>query len=112
MARDITPTAPASLPKYLADGLPKQDIGTFHDVQAFVEELIEYKQRPLEPDELPDGSEVTDDSSRKGIIVEEYVTCGDYTCHCAESGDAGHDPYKYRYWRENGELQCKYVENE
>lgn len=113
MSREFQPTAPASLPKYLADGLPKQDVSTLKDAQAYIDELIEWQQRPVEPDDLPDSAEtVEDDNDGKGVIVEEYVKCGDDTCHCAEPGDSGHGPYKYRYWREDGELQCKYVENE
>lgn len=113
MTQESQPDAPVSLPKYLADGLPKQDIETLRDVQVFVEVLINWQQRPVEQDELPDNADqVEDNDDDKGTIVEEYVKCGDDSCHCAEPDDPGHGPYKYRYWRDNGELQCEYVKDD
>ena len=43
------PSPPTSLPKYLAEGLPKQDTETLHEVQAYVEALTEYRERDPSP---------------------------------------------------------------
>ena len=44
MPAETPPSAPPSLPKYLAEGLPKQDVETLSDVREFIHELIEWKQ--------------------------------------------------------------------
>ena len=112
MSVETHPSAPESLPKYLADGLPKQTVETLEDARAFIDELIEYQQRPVEPADLPDNAEpVEDDDGEKGTVVEQYRTCGDETCSCMTGGEK-HGPYKYRYWREDGELTSDYVDNE
>jgi hypothetical protein len=37
----LDPEAPESLPKYLAEGIPKQDDDTLRDIQAYVEALLD-----------------------------------------------------------------------
>ena len=37
------PQPPESLPKYLSEGIPKQDDSTLRDLQAWIDELIEYR---------------------------------------------------------------------
>ena len=45
----MPPTAPPSLPKYLAEGLPKQDDDTLREVEEYIDELIvEREQRRKE----------------------------------------------------------------
>lgn len=44
--------APDSLPKYLADGVPKQDDQILHELQDWIDDLLEYRAQPLEDDEL------------------------------------------------------------
>lgn len=107
------PDAPDSLPKYLGEGLPKQNLETLHDVSEFVEELIEHKQRPIASEDLPEGAEPvetddSDESGSKGTVVKEMVTCGDETCHCSD-GEL-HGPYLYRYYRDDsGTVVSEYV---
>lgn len=101
------PQAPESLPDYLADGLPKQDIDTLHDVIFFAEALIDHKNRPAE---IPDDAEPVDDedSETKGTVVKEKVKCGDESCHCYDGEK--HGPYRYRYFRdEKGKLNSEYL---
>lgn len=107
MTSENTPTAPESLPKYLSEGMEKQNNETLHDVIAFAEELIEYNQRPVDPDDLPDEAEPVEDSDGKGTVVKEKVKCGDETCHCADGKK--HGPYLYRYYREQGTLKSEYL---
>ncbi len=53
----MSPTAPSSLPNYLADGLPKQDDETLRKVQEYVDELLTTREQrqsePVTEDELP-----------------------------------------------------------
>lgn len=103
---DATPAAPASLPNYLADGIPKQSDDGLEDVIAYAEALLDARQAEIDADELPDGAEpVDDESGKKGTVVKERVKCGaDCTCNDGE----GHGPYLYRYYREDGKLKSKY----
>lgn len=105
------PDPPASLPKYLAEGLPKQDADTLRDIREYVDALIESREQPVEADELPDTAEPVDrDDGGKGTVVKERVTCGDETCKCASGNSADmHGPYLYRYYREGGALTSEYL---
>lgn len=101
------PTAPASLPNYLAEGLPKQEMATLEDVREYVDELIEYHERPVAVDELPDDAEpVDDDTDRKGTLVTERVKC---SADCTCNDGRGHGPYVYRYYRTDGTLTSEYI---
>ena len=106
------PTPPHSLPKYLAEGLPKQDTETLHDIHGYVEALIEHREQPVEEDELPETAEPVDDvdASGKGTVVKEKVKCGDDSCKCASGNPEDmHGPYLYRYYRDNGKIKSEYI---
>jgi hypothetical protein len=108
MKEDARPTAPESLPNYLADGIPKQDDATLRDIRNYADELLEYRQQAVEPDDLPETAEPVDSSgSGKGTVVKEKVTCGDDSCHCA-NGEL-HGPYLYRYYYADGKMQSEYI---
>ncbi len=47
------PETPNSLPKYLAEGIPKQDDQTLEELQEYLNELIEYRNRAVSEDEIP-----------------------------------------------------------
>lgn len=102
------PTPPKSLPKYLADGLPKQDTAALEDARDYIDELLEDRRQPVDVDELPDDAEPVeeDDQDEKGTIVKERVKCSS-DCECNDG--RGHGPYLYRYFRENGSLTSEYV---
>ncbi|MFC4990493.1 hypothetical protein [Saliphagus infecundisoli] len=42
------PTAPASLPDYIAEGLPKQDDETLRDTQEYIDQLLADRERRRE----------------------------------------------------------------
>ncbi|SNR72158.1 hypothetical protein SAMN06266787_1158 [Halorubrum ezzemoulense] len=106
------PSPPTSLPKYPAEGLPKQDTETLQEIQSYVEALIEYRDQSVDTDELPEAAEPVNrpDNLETGTIVKEKVTCGDDSCKCA-SGDPQdmYGPYLYRYYRENGTMKSEYI---
>lgn len=67
MTSQNPPTAPESLPKYLADGLPKQDTDTLQDARDFIDELIDWQERSIAESDLPDSAEpVGEDSNGRG----------------------------------------------
>lgn len=105
------PVAPDSLPKYLADGLPKQDRETLEDAREYVDALLKYKEQldeqPIETDDLSDDVEIVEEGS-KGTIVVEHRTCGDESCQCMNDGEK-HGPYKYRAYWEDGSVKKEYI---
>jgi hypothetical protein len=105
------PEPPTSLPKYLAKGLPKQNVDTLRDIHEYVDALIEHREQPVETGELPDTADPVDhDDDGKGTVVKEKVKCGDNTCKCSSGNPADmHGPYLYRYYREGGELTSEYL---
>lgn len=110
MADADSPTAPDSLPNYLADGLPKQDDATLQDVRQYVTELLDHRQQEVDPDDLPADTEPADvdTDGSKGTVVKETVKCGDESCACMNGGDK-HGPYLYRYYYADGKLQSEYI---
>lgn len=100
MTEDTALTAPESLPNYIADGLPKQEIETLEDARDYIDELIEHKRRPVPETEIPDDAEVVDESEQKGTIYIRKNTCGDESCHCLNGGEK-HGPYKYLAYRDD-----------
>jgi len=61
------PSPPTSLPKYLAEGLPKQDTETLYEIQSYaVESLIEYRDQSVDADELPEAAEPVDEPDSGG----------------------------------------------
>ncbi|MFC6907023.1 DUF6788 family protein [Halalkalicoccus tibetensis] len=107
----MTPTAPSSLPNYLADGLPKQDDETLQEVQEYVDELLAAREHrrsePVSEDELPEDAQVLENES-SGAVYLEYRTCGDESCSCM-SGGAKHGPYKYRAYRDGDTVRREYL---
>ncbi len=110
MPAEIPPIASESLPKYLRKGLPNQNVEQLTDARDFIDELIEWNQRSVEKDELPDEAEPVDNDvdEQRGTVVMEKVTCGDETCACMTDGKK-HGPYLYRYYREGGTLTSEYI---
>lgn len=104
-------TAPSSLPKYLAEGLPKQDVETLRDTREYIEALLatreQRRQEPVTEDELPADAQVLDNES-SGAVYLEYRTCGDETCSCMSSGEK-HGPYKYRAYRDGDTVRREYL---
>ncbi|WP_237561006.1 hypothetical protein [Halococcus sediminicola] len=54
------PDPPGWLPKYFAKGLPKQDSETFAETREYIEELLAWRERPVEEDDLPEAVELVD----------------------------------------------------
>lgn len=106
------PPAPVSLPQYLADRVPKQDDATLRDLQAWIDALLEYRDRPLDEDELIDADESLEDveATAKGTIVVKKVPCGKDNCRCASGAESDlHGPYRYEKRREGDKVVSEYL---
>jgi hypothetical protein len=107
MTEQIPPAAPDSLPKYIAEGLPKQDTVTLNEARDYIDELLEWQERSIEIDDLPEGADPVEDDRKGGYIAKEKVKCGKSNCKCT-SGEK-HGPYLYHYYRSDGGMKSKYV---
>ena len=100
------PQAPASVPKYVREGVEAQESPTLREIAAWCEELADYReQRPIEVDddeELVVVEEDGDDES-KGTPVIKKIPCG------KEGNGCPHGPYEYRVHREGKDLKWEYI---
>ena len=72
------PNPPETLPQYIIDGVPKQDTESLHNLQAWIDEILEYRHE-ISPDEIeadPNESIEAVEDSNKGTVVIKKVTCG------------------------------------
>ncbi|CCQ34986.1 hypothetical protein HLRTI_003105 [Halorhabdus tiamatea SARL4B] len=102
------PTAPDSLPKYIVEGIPKQSNESLRDLQAWIDQLIEYREAVSAEDiEADDGEEIEEvDESGGTTTVIKRVDCGKDACtKCPETK---HGPYRYEVSRQGGKLVWDY----
>jgi hypothetical protein len=102
------PRPPSSVPKYLAEGIPKQDNPTLREIQSWIDELLE--ARKLEPEEIEvdEGEEVVDvENHGDGCIVTKMVNCGKDSC--GKCPGEGHGPYSYRVTSQDGNQKWEYL---
>lgn len=104
MPRD-QPDAPASLPQYLSEGVPKQDDQALRELQTWIDELLEYRHDiAAEEIEPAEGETVTDvDDSGGTTTVIKKVPCGKDACSTCP-----HGPYRYEVHREGDKLVWDY----
>ena len=102
------PPAPDSLPKYLAEGVPKQDDADLRALQDWIDDLLEYRQDVGTEDiDASEGESIEAvEESNGGTVVIKKVSCGKDNCKC-QSGDL-HGPYKYIVRRQGGSLDWVY----
>ncbi|MFC6616092.1 DUF6788 family protein [Halopenitus salinus] len=102
------PPAPDSLPKYFAEGIPKQDGQTLHELQAWIDDLLAYRQDVDATDIDVDDDESIEavEESSDGTVVIKKVTCGKDSCKC-QQGEL-HGPYKYTVRRRGDSLEWEY----
>ena len=101
------PSAPASVPKYVREGVEAQDTPTLREIAAWCEELADYReQRSIEVDdeeELVDVENGGGDES-VGTTVIKKVPCGKENCSTCP-----HGPYEYRVYRVGKDLKWEYI---
>jgi hypothetical protein len=110
MTDSPTPTAPESLPKYLAEGM-KQDDSTLKDTQEYAQALIQYREQAVDPAELPETADPGDVGEQHRTVVLETVRCGDDSCHCSEPDGERHGPSLSRYQSDGGSLDSESLGN-
>lgn len=107
----MSPSAPPSLPNYLAEGLPKQNNEALKDARKYIDELLAAREQrrsePVTEDVLPENAQVLENDS-SGAVYLEYRTCGDESCSCM-SGGVKHGPYKYRAYRDGDTVRRDYL---
>ena len=102
------PPAPASLPQYIVEGVPKQDDESLHALQDWIDELLSYRQDVAAEDiDVNDGESIQAvEESNDGTVVIKKVSCGKDNCKC-QRGEL-HGPYKYVVRRKGDRLEWDY----
>jgi hypothetical protein len=103
--KDTVPEPPDEIPNYVVDGLRRQDEETLRLIQEYIDELIEWQQREVEPDEVADDDEevVGVEEHERGTVVEKRVPCG------KDCGGCPHGPYRYLAYREGSKVKTEYL---
>ncbi len=109
MTDSSQPTAPESLPKYLAEGIPKQDNSTLEDIQEYAQAVINHREQAVDSADLPETADPVDAGDEPGTVVLETVRCGDDSCHCSDPDGERHGPYLYRYQSDGESLDSEYL---
>lgn len=99
------PEPPASLPKYIHEPVAKQGLDELQALSDWIDELIEYRQRPVEIAVEDDEElvEVDDSNGSGGTQVIKKVPCGKNCDGCP------HGPYEYTVYRDGDSLVWEYV---
>lgn len=102
------PAPPDALPKYLAEGVPKQDVETLRALKAWIDELLTYRREVARAElAAATGEEIEAvEESSDGTVVIKRVSCGKDNCKC-QRGEL-HGPYKYVVRRKGGSLDWEY----
>jgi len=95
------PQPPERLPKYFAEGVPKQDDSTLRGLQGRTDKLIEYRA-DTSADEIEVSEkellEAIDDTGETTTVIEK-VPCGRESCSTCP-----HRPYRYGVHDDGGSL--------
>jgi len=88
MSSDDEPTAPASIPAYLRDGMLRQDVETLRDIEDFADALADHraddpvidkeKQEDSEPRRDDQGDELPDDVPRRATLTKKTINDNEY----------------------------------
>jgi len=96
-------TTPLDRVKALLATLPREDQA---ELKRYLGDIL------VSDDEAEEIHLASLQAKRKGKTVtytyrQERIRCGKQGCKCEEG--AGHGPYTYKYWREEGKLRKEYV---
>lgn len=108
-----TITPPTDAPKYIVEGLPKQNIETLEELAAYCEKLAEQKRVELESDMDGDPVDTNDppDEWEKG--AEKWESAVEDIEAPAKAHHTVKEIYGNRYhylqWREGSKIKSEYV---
>ena len=107
------PTPPESAPKYLREGLGKQDPDTLREIAAYADRLAEYKQAETERELEERSADVDEDDVPEEWDSDEWEETLDSTS--APSGATltiktiDDRDYYYYQWRDGAKIKSEYV---
>lgn len=112
MRESDRPTAPSSIPKYIQEGLDKQDAETLRDIAEFAAQLATYREDlavaeleddAVDEDDLPPDEWDQDDWKQ---ALSEADAPGRATLTVKTIND---NDYYYLQWREGDAIKSEYV---
>jgi hypothetical protein len=100
----VVPSYPSSLPKYIGEGLQKQDVATLETVRSYVDQLINWLEEPPSDSELTGNGRQLSTQQRDGYTrVVKRIPCG------KDCGGCPHGPYEYHVRRTSSKLDWEYI---
>lgn len=102
---DEVPQAPASIPKYIRDGLEKQDEQTLRDIAEYAGALAEFRQaETTEEEAAEDTVEETD------AVSDEELDRRDAPARATRvTKEINENRYYYWQWREGEKIKSEYI---
>jgi hypothetical protein len=98
------PEPPEEIPKYIREGLEKQDIDTLEKVIRYSRELVEYLTEPPEKVEADEDEEPVEKERRSVYTkVVKKVSCG------KDCSGYPHGPHVYHVSRSGDGLDWEYI---
>lgn len=98
------PSYTPTIPKYLGEGLQKQDVETLKAIEAYIHELLEWLNEAPDDIEFDDDEEEVDVEYSRGFTrVIKRVPCGKQCNGCP------HGPYEYHVRRKGNKLEWQYI---
>lgn len=94
------------IPTKLERTLERQKTETLHEVKDLIEEILNEREKEIEPEDIPEkkNREVVSVKKAGKITYQlEKVYCGKNCSGCP------HGPYWYAYWKEDGQTKSKYI---
>jgi hypothetical protein len=99
------PQPPKNLPKYLAEGVPKQPDTRLRELQGWIDDLMKYRA-DIPADEIEinaeESLEAVDDTGGTTTVIKK-IPCGKKSCSACP-----HGPYRYEVHRDDGSLVWDY----
>lgn len=103
LGKNMKPQPSDDIPKYLRDGVKKQDLQDLYKLKEYIVEVIEYRNIDTVTN-VADDEEIMDvQDSKKGSVVLKKIPCGKECSGCP------HGPYKYRVYRKDGDVKWDYI---
>ena len=111
--RNPRPDTPDAIPKYIADGLSKQDAQTLREISGYAETLAQWREREAERELEERAADVDEDEAPQEWEADEWETVVKETdappkATLTTKTIDGRD-YFYYQWRNGDTIESEYI---